>query len=194
MPENNNAPVPGKASANELAALDFKNLIGGPLNAVVEAQINSSQNTLNFIDGLKADDGTMQVTTFKYKKHVTTNGQADAQDMELTVPLLTLLPIPFLRIEYVNIKFNAHISSMSRRDVEEIDKKSLSVHGSGGFPFFKVDVKASISNQRTQKDHAEEKRSFSMEVQVHAVQEAMPGGMEKVLTMLEHSIAEKPAK
>ena len=33
----------------ELASLDFKNLIGGPLSAVVEAQAMAAESTVNFI-------------------------------------------------------------------------------------------------------------------------------------------------
>src|SRR4051794_35220085 len=114
MPPSDNAPA--KVNASELAGLNFKNLIGGPLNAVVEAQINASQNTLKFINGLKDEDGHIQTATFAYKKSSSSNGQNVELDMELSVPLLTMMPIPFLRIDYVNLKFNANITSMATRE------------------------------------------------------------------------------
>ena len=39
----------------ELASLDFKNLIGGPLSAVVEAQAMAAESTVNFIKNMGFD-------------------------------------------------------------------------------------------------------------------------------------------
>lgn len=53
----------------ELASLDFKNLIGGPLSAVVEAQAMAAESTVNFIKNMGFDqEGNPQYVTFKYQK------------------------------------------------------------------------------------------------------------------------------
>ena len=56
----------------ELASLDFKNLIGGPLSAVVEAQAMAAESTVNFIKNMGFDqEGNPQYVTFKYQKSAT---------------------------------------------------------------------------------------------------------------------------
>ena len=48
----------------ELASLDFKNLIGGPLSAVVEAQAMAAESTVNFIKNMGFDqEGNPQYVT-----------------------------------------------------------------------------------------------------------------------------------
>ena len=43
-------------SGQELASLDFANLIGGPINAVVEAQAKAAITTANFIQEVGFDE------------------------------------------------------------------------------------------------------------------------------------------
>ena len=75
-------PVSGK----ELATLDFASLIGGPLNAVVEAQAKSALATVNFIKETSFDkDGNLINVDFKYNR--------EGEEFSLTVPFLTLLPV-----------------------------------------------------------------------------------------------------
>ena len=63
-------------SGRELSSLDFGNLIGGPLNAVVEAQAKSAITTANFIREVAFDkEGKVVNVDFSYEKS-NTNGSA----------------------------------------------------------------------------------------------------------------------
>lgn len=103
----------------ELASLDFKNLIGGPLSAVVEAQAMAAESTVNFIKNMGFDqEGNPQYVTFKYQKSATqAEGEAKQSDqnemMEMQVPFLTLIPIPFIRVDEATIDFNAKINAVN---------------------------------------------------------------------------------
>ena len=65
--------MPDSNYGGELSSLDFKNLIGGPLSAVVEAQALAAESTVQFIKAMGFDqEGKPQYVTFKYPKQVST--------------------------------------------------------------------------------------------------------------------------
>src|SRR5258708_5557412 len=122
------------AETEELKELPFDNIIGGPLNAVVNAQWNSSMCTLNFIksEAITDKNGNIHDVHFRYKKQTEVKGQMVEQDAELCVPILTILPIPMLRIDSVLIKFHAEISSMCKQDNTETRDRSREEKEKGG--------------------------------------------------------------
>lgn len=276
----------------ELSTLDFKNIIGGPLIAVVEAQAQAALSSVNFIKavGFKAGDskdpensntGDPIYVTFKYPKeiqpyqpattysfsisvtnagsgyskkptvtlsdgggrdataeavvsdgkvtaiNVTSLGtgyktapkilisdsgdpegtQAEAivnftpgteatpaiyTDMKLEVPILTMLPIPFIRIDETTLDFNVKINSMEYRQVDDSFKLNASTSAKGGFLFASAKLNVSTSYQRNTTQGEKVDRTYSMNVHVRAVQEEMPAGLEKILGILEDSIRSQP--
>ena len=206
-------PDPGK----ELSSIDFKSLIGGPLIAVVEAQAQAALSTVNFIRevGFKtpAKDtsdvpgdfpttGDPVYVVFKYPKEISpyepeTSTPARFQEMKLEVPILTIVPIPYLRVEEVTIDFNAKINSMTSYEYTKASgyDTASSTSGSGGFLFGKVSAsfKCSTSTKSNSKSAGQVERTYSLAVHVRAVQDELPGGMEKVLGILEDAIRAQPA-
>jgi hypothetical protein len=111
------------ALGDEIANLDFAAMIGGPLNAVIKAQAQSAITSVDFIKSVGFDkDGKVEQVAFEYMKTVP---EKDAQGkltgnykdvkQKLSVPLLTMLPIPFIRVEETTIDFNAKINSVQER-------------------------------------------------------------------------------
>lgn len=178
-------------SGKELAALDFANLIGGPLNAVVEAQAKSAITTANFIKqvGFK-EDGSVITTDFNITK---TNSEGNKQAFTISVPFLTMLPIPYIKIDEAVIEFNAKITSITSSESASTFKNDsdISVEGKSWFASAKMTSKTSY--QKTSSNSDKEERSFDMHVKVTASNTDMPSGTEKILNMLEESIHETPA-
>jgi len=201
----------------ELSSINFSNMIGSPLRAVIEAQAEAALSTVNFIKSVGFKQGSSTdpeagntgdpiYVTFKYPKELapfqpaTTEQKqitianagagitassavtftpagpaanaaaksdgtldtitftsapsaagtwqfsvvgttpatgsityapaqvavpAQVQQMNLEVPILTILPIPFIRIEEFSLQFNAKIDSMESEQIE----KSTAVAG-----------------------------------------------------------------
>ena len=174
----------------ELASLDFKNLIGGPLSAVVEAQAMAAESTVNFIKNMGFDqEGNPQYVTFKYQKSATqAEGEAKQSDqnemMEMQVPFLTLIPIPFIRVDEATIDFNA-INYSTKTSDHKFDAGS---DRRKGFIGRLLGIKASYSYKSTTNSGNRVERTFTLAIHVRAVQDEMPGGMEKILGILESSI------
>lgn len=178
----------------ELASLDFKNLIGGPLSAVVEAQAMAAESTVNFIKNMGFDqEGNPQYVTFKYQKSATqAEGEAKQSDqnemMEMQVPFLTLIPIPFIRIDEATIDFNVKINAINYSTKTSDHKFDAGSDRRKGFIGRLLGIKASYSYKSTTNSGNRVERTFTLAIHVRAVQDEMPGGMEKILGILESSI------
>jgi hypothetical protein len=130
---------------------------------------------------------------------------ADAQDakpaqfqtMMLEVPILTMLPIPFIRIEETTIDFNAKINSVEEVKTDETFKFDASLEVKGQYPplfsMISANLKVSTSYQKNTQTGTKVDRTYSMAVHIRAVQDEMPAGMEKILGILEDAIASQPA-
>lgn len=292
-------PAPGQ----ELASLDFHNLIGGPLIAVVNAQAQAAMTTVSFIKSVgfnpppkKSNFKTQQTldpiyVTFKYPKEVspfvaaktkgvtaialavggggsgyadtaalpvtitggggtgaaatatvvggavtsfnvtspgsnytspptvtvppppaggtqaaagiaTIGGDAPAvpaqfQTMALQVPLLTMLPVPYIRFEDVELNFNAKIEATETFQFDESLEYEQSFDQSLSVNFrsilsYSANFKSSFSFQESLSKGTEVNRTYSMAVRVHAVQAEVPAGLEKILNILQTAIVSYP--
>lgn len=190
------------AIGDELSSIDFKSMIGGPLNAVVEAQAQSALTSVNFIKavGFTVDEDQKPVpvmVTFHYSKpvEVTNNGVTTVEPVkyELTVPILTMLPIPFIRIEETTIDFNAKINSVQESELAK--DLNIGVEAEAKFSFSKISasIKANFSYQRSSRSGSRVERTYSTAIHVRAVQDELPAGTERLLSILENAIQEVPA-
>ena len=120
---------------------------------------------------------------------------AKFQEMKLEVPILTILPIPFIRIDSTSIDFNAKINSVEFRNVDTALKVDASGSKRFGLGFLgSVNFKVNTSFQRNTQQGTKVERTYSMAVNIRAVQDEMPAGMERILGILEDAIQAQPAK
>jgi len=118
--------------------------------------------------------------------------------MMLEVPILTMLPIPFIRIEETTIDFNAKINSVEETKTDETFKLNASLDATVKYPplfsVATVKLKVSTSFQKNTQSGTKVDRTYSMAVHIRAVQDEMPAGMEKILGILEDAIKSQPVK
>jgi Protein of unknown function (DUF2589) len=171
---------------SELNNIDFRKMIGGPLQACVDAQVASSLATVDFINkvGFKAaaTEGAPRELVMVDFTHSRTD-DADppkATTTKITIPLLAMLPIPSLRIEHVIIDFNVKLNSVQSASTS--DELGVNAEVKGGWG--PVSLKVSASYQRKTATNVEVKKEYSLNVNVKAVQDEMPAGLEKILNML----------
>lgn len=269
-------PNPG----TELAALDFGNLIGGPLNAVITAQAMAAQSTAEFIksvgfyqEGQTDVDGnnignTPVYVDFKYPKEIQPyqpavtevigvpavpavpavgnptypNGmigtlhtedsftgapapaEADSnfpdgfpvyvagtpaveavtavapvnavravfQDMKFSVPILTMLPIPFIKVDIITIDFNAKITSMETQSASSDLSVGVKLEVKQRWPSGSAKLNVSVAFKKSTSSGSSVERTYSMAIHVQASQDEMPAGMEKLLSILEGAMISTP--
>lgn len=261
----------------ELASLDFGNLIGGPLVAVITAQSLAAEATAKFIkdvgfyaDGKKDADGkdiggTPIYVDFKYPKEVPyqpkvpavahvapasvvgnsiypngmkkpdgtfplgtwTQAQKNAmsdnvaaypnglpiyvpavleilaadeipavpahyQDMKISVPILTMLPIPFIKVDIITIDFNAKITSTETATSSSDLSASGTLNASYGGKRANVAFSGTVAYKKSTTSGSSVERTYSMAIHVQASQDEMPAGMEKLLNLLEGAMKSTP--
>lgn len=171
----------------ELNNIDFRKMIGGPLQAAVDAQVASSLATIDFINkvGFIEDEQTRKkelvMVDFSHnRKDVDADGKEIKKEVNIRVPLLAMLPIPSLRIEHVIIDFNVKLNSVETSSVSDAIDVKAEVKGGWGPVSFKV----SAAYQRKSTTGVEVKKEYALNVNVKAVQDEIPAGLEKILGML----------
>jgi hypothetical protein len=141
--------------------------------------------------------GTQAVATADFAA-ATPAVPAQFQVMALEVPILTMLPIPFIRIEETTIDFNAKINSVEETKTDESFKIDASLDVKVQYPpLFSIvtaNLKVSTSYQKNTQTGTKVDRTYSMAVHIRAVQDEMPAGTEKMLGLLEDAIKAQPAK
>lgn len=198
-------------AVQELRQIPFEQLIGAPLKAAIEAQALAAQSTIEFIQkvGFKqpindpkdllfadtekdADAGELRNVTFKYRKK---NQDGTDEDFSLTVPLLSIAPIPYIRVAEMTIDFSAKLTDSIERNTSSTFKLDAEVKG--GYSAFWSPVKASfrVGTTYTNSSGATERsqREYKLDIHVRAVQDEMPAGLQKVLDILEDAIKDRPA-
>ncbi|MTI81112.1 MAG: DUF2589 domain-containing protein [Firmicutes bacterium] len=185
----------------ELNSIDFDQMIGGPLVAVIKAQAQSAQTSVDFIKSVGFTyDETEQtrepnMVSFHYEKAVEdegNNGGTSIHTFKLDVPLLTMLPVPYIRVEEVTIDFNAKINSVEETTIGSTSSFSSSFDGSAGWGWglYSAKLKTSYSNRRSYRADQKTERNYSMNVHVRAVQDEIPAGVDRLLSILEGKIQE----
>jgi hypothetical protein len=110
--------------------------------------------------------------------------------------LLTIVPLPFIRIDDMTIDFKASMSQSTGTEDKQssVTEKSAKTSGSARYLFFSASLDASISSKKDSSSTKTSKYSveYTIDVHVHAVQDDMPGGMSKVLNILTESINTQP--
>jgi hypothetical protein len=109
---------------------------------------------------------------------------------ELTVPFLAMLPIPYLRVEEANVDFLAKINSVQFRQVDTNIAVTGELEAKAGWLWGSARLKVTTQYQRQTKEGSTVTRDYSMGVKVKAVQDEMPGGLARLLTILESLIKE----
>jgi hypothetical protein len=112
--------------------------------------------------------------------------------MKIEVPLLTMLPIPFIRVEEATIDFNAKINSIETQS----QSSDLAIGGNlevkQRWPGGSAKLNVSCSYKKTTASGSNVERTYSMHIFVKASQDEMPAGMEKLLGVLEGAMRSTP--
>ena len=149
---------PEDVVTNSMSQLPFENLIGGPLSACVLAQRQAAETTKDFIENVgfkkKGNSDDLEVISMSFVF------QQNGMYKKLNVPLLTIIPIPYMTIDSIDIGFRADM----------VATKDGKLYGKFSNAKDSVAVKSSKYDIRNQID-----------VNIHASSSSMPPGMAALL-------------
>ena len=209
---------------NALTNLPFHNIIGGPLEAAIKAQAMAANTTVEFIKavGFKPvtkngqidpdkDDssivgdedseiGNIRYINFSYAKKNLDGSKAEGY---MKVPILSIVPIPMLRIEEMTIDFATKITeseqndhgseSASKRNQSNSSKKGVS-YSTRNFRFWnRATFRGSVTQHSKSKSQHSSKLSMdtSIDIHVRAVGDELPAGLGKILGILEANMIDE---
>ena len=186
--------------AGELSTIDFDKIIGAPLTAVIHAQAEAAVSTLKFIQGIgfkPSNGGPMQLSTvdFAYEKQIPDangGGGMITTNQSVTVPMLSMVPVPFIRVESLDIDLNVKLHSVQETTKENVFNVDSNLSFNGWFNTVKFGVTASDRNVSTGKSNTD--KQYSLGVKVRAVQDSMPSGLARVLGIFDDLVQAKPAQ
>lgn len=184
----------------EFQGLPMENLIGAPLNAACNANVNLAKATAEFIETIgfvQGEDGKSQdVRTAKFafdKPVIVTDAQGNQtfqkERIDIEVPLLSVVQIPSLKVDTVDITFDMEVKT-SEKSSETSDKTGEMSGGVkvGWGPFSAhVDFKGSVSAHKENTRSTD--KSAKYHVEVKALDKGMPEGLARVLDIMNQAAA-----
>lgn len=186
--------APSQVATNALQGIPFAAIIGAPLKAAIEAQTMAAKTSWEFIQnvGLNTDDNG-QKTAVNVSFDFLQNGRM----ARLNVPLLTIVPIPYIAINTIDIAFKAKINaeSSTHNEVSESEDVGGKAKASGGGKIFgfavNFEAEASYSSKKDSKATQDSKYSveYTLDIAVKAGQDSMPAGLARVLDILNNSLS-----
>lgn len=186
-----------------LGSIPYGTLIGAPMTAAVQAQALAAQSSIDFIRSVgftgnsdNEEFGDVRMVVFKYKRRSNEN---TLEDVTLTVPILTIVPIPYLRIDDMTIDFTSKITEEMVREQKRDSSVDTNAELTVGYKSFlspvKVDFKASVSTKHSSSSASSNryKTEHTININVRAVQDDIPGGMGRMLEIFESAIEQQSA-
>ena len=157
----------GSKVASALNSIPFGNIIGGPLAACVRAQAEAAHTTIDFIRGFTMTNSELDPEGVE-PITVTFTFIMNGEKTRMTVPLMTIVPIPYMHIDYVNLNFTADITACD-------DGKMEAKYATEGYT-------------RTEDDEQSVSVESKMGINVRASTSSMPSGMAKMLEFFTNNL------
>ena len=157
----------GSKVASALNSIPFGNIIGGPLAACVRAQAEAAHTTIDFIRGFTMTNSELDPEGVE-PITVTFTFIMNGEKTRMTVPLMTIVPIPYMHIDYVNLNFTADITACD-------DGKMEAKYATEGYT-------------RTEDDEQSVSVESKMGINMRASASSMPSGMAKMLEFFTNNL------
>ncbi len=196
--------------AQQFTGSSMGSLIGGPLMAASSANQQMALSQVNFMmtSCFNSDEKGKGYPPVMIDMEVTRNvitpatKEGDTPTISnitsvISVPMLTLMPLNSLAVDSVNVSFNMEVKSAysedKSSDISDTLKSDSSFEGKIGRFLWNVDIKGSVSNDKSMgsssKSHYEKSNSATYNVSVHASQLPLPPGVNIIIQALADNIS-----
>jgi len=162
MPNNNQEQV-----GNAINSIPFGNIIGGPLAACIVAQADATKTTLDFIKSTSMEKSVLAPDSYE-PVTVAFTFQIEGVKKVMVVPLLTIIPIPYISIEHVDLSFTANITASQNNKIEAHYTSPLT--------------------NTDQEDETKVEFENLISVDIHATTADMPSGLAKLLDVFNNQL------
>lgn len=160
-----------KSANGALEKMNFGALLGAPLKACVDAQAQAATATSDYIDRVcfKYNPQTNVYETETISFTYTT----DEGEKRITVPLISVMPIPYIQIRHVDLKFAADVSVSDGQLVAKVATENNS------------DKAKKEENEEMTTDF---KSDLKVDINIKASSADMPMGVARLLQFMQQNI------
>jgi hypothetical protein len=175
--------------ATQLSNIDFSQILGGPMSAAVAAEGQAAMVTLNYIEqvGFKpGKNGALEAVEvdFSYNKDITnTDGTAGKISETMSVPVLSIVPIPALQVSQLSIDLNVKLSNVSKNTSTNTIVSSKNASATAGIfakLFEPVSLSCHVTDRNVTTGLSTTSEQYTLQVKMLATQAPVPSGLGKV--------------
>jgi hypothetical protein len=182
MPDNTSISL-----AAEFQALPLESIIAAPLKGAIEAQAMAAATTKAFIESMLDKDHNPISVQFKITRSIIDASATKSETATIDAPLLSIVPVPYLRIDSLTTHFKYEINLAEKKENEFSWGVDASVGTTGLLSkFVSVSLKGNVSSRS--KEESVMNRSGILEITVHASEAPIPEGLAKMLNLLSSTI------
>ena len=180
----------------EFEKLPLDVIVASPLEAAVSAQSRAAAATRDYLKSLLDKDGKPIMVNFEVgiqeNAPSSTAGGTPVKQIQITAPLISIVPVPHLRIDSLTTHFKYEISQIVK-STRSFDKSADVGAQTGALlsPWVSATLKGSLSSKSSEESTMN--RSGVLEITVHASEAPMPEGLAKILGILANAIQVAPA-
>lgn len=138
-------------TTEEFKGLTMRDLIGAPLQAACESQQKLAESALEFMTQIGFEENDLSQARrikFNLQRPIETPEGITTSTIEVHAPFLTLVPVPSLLIESVDIDFQMEVTSTEKTQENFSSEVSTKAGDKGLFSRVSVDVQGKISSSR----------------------------------------------
>ena len=162
--------------ASQFTGLPIETLIAAPLIAASEGQKSLAATTASFIQEVGMDkDGKTKSVAFTYED--------GSEHVELDVPLLSIINIPSLCVDTIDVEFQMEVSAQSAS--KSSTDASAELTAKAGFGCYSASFTGKVSHHSENSRSSDSSAKYSISVKG---KQEKPEGLMKVLDMLNNSI------
>jgi len=164
-------------SPAEFEKIPLEFIIATPLLTTINAHKMAAIATLDFITQLKNTPNaefTVQV------KNVGADGKETLQDRKISVPLLSIVKVPSLSFDSLDVSFNYSIQQVYKGSSEKSASLKGEIKTTGLLSKF-VGASFSGSIEKKSSEELSTSRSGNLEIKIHVSESATPPGLQKII-------------
>ncbi len=169
-------------------ALELGQLVGAQVSALVEAELEASEETWRFIEQVgfrKNQKGELQLQMVAFDMlRRDTDGKERVHTIQ--IPVITLVPLPLLTIEEANVDFDLNVV-----DVTEA-KAATETKAGTGIPKLVDRKRHKLVTNLARTTKQDTQTAADLKVSVRMAQSDLPVGIQQLLNAAELGITDNP--
>lgn len=179
---------------SQLKIFPLEHILSAPLIGAIKAQAFAAHATFDYIEKvgfMKIGEGEgkkeiLRKINFIYNTRTVSNdnGPDTVTDLKVDVPLLTLLPVPVMEIDNIDLNFSFDISEI----VSNESTQSGQIDASFGYEGWGVKVNVNGKYAQNNLSYDKTERNANLTIKLHARQAPIPEGLSKLLEILNDQI------